>query len=131
MKRGSGVWYHISSYCKYSEENCSSRGELTDVIKYAALCRITGLASSRLREFTLLSRTREVRTTDDASVLDAQMRTWYWETHADPRQIAMEMQSKRQQVWGKKSSWDKLFQVISVEKRLMLQAERSLLHCTV
>ncbi len=32
-------------------------GELTDVIKYAALCRITGLASSRPREFTLPSRT--------------------------------------------------------------------------
>ncbi len=30
-ERGSGVWYHISSYCKYSEENCSSWGELTDV----------------------------------------------------------------------------------------------------
>ncbi len=25
----SGVWYHISSYCK---ENCSSQGELTDII---------------------------------------------------------------------------------------------------
>ncbi len=29
--------------CKYSEEDCSSRGELTDVIKYAAICRITGV----------------------------------------------------------------------------------------
>ncbi len=66
-KRGSGVWYHISSYCKYSEENCSSRGELTDVIKYAAVCRITGLASFHPREITLPSLTREVRTTEDAS----------------------------------------------------------------
>ncbi len=41
--------------CKYSEEDCSSWGELTDVIKYAALCRITGLASFHPREFTLLS----------------------------------------------------------------------------
>ncbi len=61
MKRGSGVWY-ISS-----EEDCSSRGELTDVIKYAALCRITGPALFRPREFTLPSRTCEVRTTEDAS----------------------------------------------------------------
>ncbi len=52
--------------CKYSEEDCSSRGELTDVIKYAALCRITRLASVRQREITLPSRTREVRTTEDA-----------------------------------------------------------------
>ncbi len=37
---------------------------MTDVIKYAALCRITRLASFRPREFTL---TREVRTTEDAS----------------------------------------------------------------
>ncbi len=56
------------SYCKYSEENGSSQGELTDVIKYAALCRITGLASSRPQEFTLPSRTCEVRTTEDASL---------------------------------------------------------------
>ncbi len=40
--------------CKYSEEDCSSQGKLTDIIKYAALCRITGL-------------THEVRTTEDAS----------------------------------------------------------------
>ncbi len=43
--------------CKYSEKDCSSRCELTDVIKYAAVCRITGLASCRC----------EVRTTEDAS----------------------------------------------------------------
>ncbi len=36
-KRGSGVWYHISFYCKYSEENGSSQGELTDIIKYGAV----------------------------------------------------------------------------------------------
>ncbi len=52
----------------YSEENCSSQGELTEVIKYAAVCRITGLASSRPREFTLPSRTCNVRTTEDASL---------------------------------------------------------------
>ncbi len=60
-------WCLIYFVCKYSEEDCSSRGELTDVIKYATLCRITGLASSRLREFTLPSPTREVRTPEDAS----------------------------------------------------------------
>ncbi len=36
-KRGRGVWYYISSYCKHSEGNCSSQGELTYVIKYAAV----------------------------------------------------------------------------------------------
>ncbi len=36
-KRGWGVWYYISSYCKHSEGNCSSQGELTYVIKYAAV----------------------------------------------------------------------------------------------
>ncbi len=60
-------WCLIYFVCKYSEEDCSSQGELTDVIKYAALCRITGLVSSRSREITRPSLTREVRTTDDAS----------------------------------------------------------------
>ncbi len=32
---------------RYSEEDCISWGELTDVIKYAAVCTITGLASFR------------------------------------------------------------------------------------
>ncbi len=53
--------------CKYSEEDCSTRGELTDVIKYAAVCRISGLASLRPRELTLSSLTHDVRTTEDAS----------------------------------------------------------------
>ncbi len=60
-------WCLIYFVCKYSEEDCSSRGELTDIIKYAALCRITGLVSLRPREFTLPSLTREVRITEDAS----------------------------------------------------------------
>ncbi len=54
-------------YLTYSEIVCSSRGELTDVIKYAALCRIPRLASSCPWEFTLLSLTREVRTNEDVS----------------------------------------------------------------
>ncbi len=54
-------------FCIYSDENCSSRDELIDVIKYASVCRITRLASFRPRELTLLSLTREVRTTEDAS----------------------------------------------------------------
>ncbi len=53
--------------CKYREEHCSSRGELTDVIEYAAVCRITGFTLFRPRELTLPSLTREVRTTEDAS----------------------------------------------------------------
>ncbi len=60
-------WCLIYFVCKYSEEDCSSRGEVTDVIKYAAVCRITGLASFRPRELTLQSLTHEVRTTEDAS----------------------------------------------------------------
>ncbi len=49
--------------CKYSEEDCSSRGELTEVIKYAAVCRITDLRHSVRGS----SHSREVRTTEDAS----------------------------------------------------------------
>ncbi len=60
-------WCLIYFVCKYSEKDCSSRGELTDVIKYAALCRITRLASFHPCEFTRPSLTREVRTTEDAS----------------------------------------------------------------
>ncbi len=33
-------WCLIYLVCKYSEEDCSSQGELTDVIKYAALSEI-------------------------------------------------------------------------------------------
>ncbi len=101
-RRGSGVWYHISSYCKYSEGNCSSQGELTDVIKYAALSRITGLVSSRPLEFTPqveLAKSELPRTKSEISILGIE---------------------KHQQVWGKKNSWYKLFQVISVEKWLIL-----------
>ncbi len=57
----------IHFICRYSKEDCSSRGELTDVIKYAAVCRITRLAPFRPREFTLPSLTHDVRTTEDAS----------------------------------------------------------------
>ncbi len=60
------AWGLIDFVCKYNEEDCSSRGELTDVIKYAALCRITGLASSRPQEFTLPSIICEVWTNEDA-----------------------------------------------------------------
>ncbi len=51
------IFHLIVNTGKY-KENSSSQGELTDVIKYAALCRITGLALSRLCE---------VLTTEDAS----------------------------------------------------------------
>ncbi len=54
-------WCLIYFVCEYSEEDCNSQGELTDVIKYAAVCRICP------RELTLPSLTREVRTTEDAS----------------------------------------------------------------
>ncbi len=59
--------YLIYLVCTYSEESSSSWGELTDVIKYAAFCRITGLASFCPQELTLPSLTREVWTTKDAS----------------------------------------------------------------
>ncbi len=48
--------------CKYSEEDCRSRGERADVIKYKNYwncCSVCGI--------TLPSLTREVRTTEDAS----------------------------------------------------------------
>ncbi len=48
--------------CKYSEDDCSSRSERTDVLKYA-----TGLASFRPQELILPSLTREVRTNEDES----------------------------------------------------------------
>ncbi len=81
-KRGSGVWYHISSYCKYSEENCSSQGELTEVIKYAALCRITGLASYRRGS----SHCRvEFAKSELMRMKVRKLRTWYLETRADLR----------------------------------------------
>ncbi len=72
-KRGSGVWYCISSYCN------TVLGELTDVIKYAAvpfaelpdLCPpVLGSSHSRVElAKSELPRT-QVRT----------LHTWYWET---------------------------------------------------
>ncbi len=59
-------WCLIYFVCNYSEQDCSSRCELTDVIKYTAVCRITGLASFHPQELTLPSLTREVQTTEDA-----------------------------------------------------------------
>ncbi len=60
-------WCLIYLAGKYSEEvHCSSKCQLTDVIKYAALCRITGLVVPSAG-FTLLSLTLEVQTTEDAS----------------------------------------------------------------
>ncbi len=54
------MWCLIYLVCTYSEDSSSSRGELTGVIKYAAVCRIAGLASFCPRELTLPSLTREV-----------------------------------------------------------------------
>ncbi len=107
----------------YSEENCSSQGELTEVIKYAAVCRITGLASSRPWEFTLPSRTCKVRTTEDVSLKLAYLHACrttspdYLPNLQDTLDRDGKADSNRSA--GKKSSWDKLFQVISVEKHLM------------
>ncbi len=66
LKRKEAVVFDIF-FCIYSQENCSSQDELIDVIKYTSVCRITRLASFRPRELTLLSLTREVWTTEDAS----------------------------------------------------------------
>ncbi len=53
-------WCLIYLVRKYSEEDCRSRGELTDVIKYRTCVVPTA-------GFTLPSLTREVRTTQYAS----------------------------------------------------------------
>ncbi len=98
--------------------------EVTDV-KYAAVCRSTRLVSSRPWEFRLPSQTCEIRTTEDASpkfsclVLRNARRL----TSPDylPNLLATldyDGNADSDRAWEKKSSWDKLFQVISVEKRL-------------
>ncbi len=40
MKNEKRQWCLIYFVCKHIEEDCSSRGELTDVVKYAGVCRI-------------------------------------------------------------------------------------------
>ncbi len=124
--------------CKYSEEDCSSRGELTDVIKYAALYIITGLASVRLRELTLLSLTSEVRTTEDASpkfayfVLRNVSRPNVKSPDYLPNLLGTldsDGNADSNRSGGKKCSWDILFQVISVEERLMFHRTNRCLGC--
>ncbi len=107
------------------EENCSSRGELTDVIKYAAVCRITGLVSFRPREITLPSRTHKVRTTEDASPKFAYLVLRNARRPMSPDYLPnllgtldCDGNANINRSGVKKSSWDKLFQVISVEKLL-------------
>ncbi len=118
-------WCLIYLVCKYSEEDCSSRGEMTDVIKYAAVCRITGLASLRPREITLSSLTREVQTTEQVRNLC----TWYWVIpEYFPNLLGTldcdgNADSNRS---GGKSSLDIFFQVISVEKLMFHRSNRCL-----
>ncbi len=124
--------------CKCNEEDCNSRGELTDVIKYTALCRITGLASFRPWEITLPSLTREVRTTEDASpkfvylVLRNACRPNVTSPDYLPNLLGSldrDGNAESNRYGGKKSSWDILFQVISVEKRLMFHRTNCCLGC--
>ncbi len=117
-KRKEAVVFDII-YHKYSVEDCTSQGELTDDIKYAALCRITGLASSRARGFTLPSRTRKVWTTEVACPKCAYLVMRNVQTYVTRQFDKTAMEAQTAKGLGEKSSWDKL-QVISVEKRLML-----------
>ncbi len=124
------LWCLIYFVCEYSEEDCSSRGKLTHVIKHAAVCRITGLA--------LPSLTREVRTTEDSSlkfaylVLRNTRRPNVKSPDYLPNLLCIfrtRWKRRQQQVWGKKSSWDILFQVISVEKQLLFHITNCCLGC--
>ncbi len=78
----------IFRYCKYSEENCSGQGELTDVIKYAA--ELLDLRRPIHEKF----RTCKVRTTEDAC--PNFLCTFDHDGNADSNRP------------GEKSSWDKL-----------------------
>ncbi len=95
---------------------CHPIKEIPWPLVYAALCRFTGLVSFHPGEFTLLK----------SKLPRTQIQTlcpWYWETRADLHHQTMclffsvlgPQWKRRQQVWGKK----KLFQVISVEKRII------------
>ncbi len=104
-------WCLIYFVCKYSEEDCSSRGELTDVIRYAAVCRITRL---------YVAPSAGAHTPESNSCKSElprmqvrNLRTCYWETRAD---LTLSHQTiclifsvlrpgwkcRQQQVWGKK-----------------------------
>ncbi len=123
--------------CKYSEEDCSSRGELTDVIKYIALCRITRLALFRPWELTLPSLTREVRTTEDASLkfVFLVLRNTHSPNVKSPDYLS-NLLGTLDRDWnadsnrsGGKKSWDILFQVISLEMWLMFHRTNHCLGC--
>ncbi len=125
----------IYFFCKYSEEDCSSQGELTDVIKYAAVCRITGLVSFHLHELTLPSLNREVRATEDASLKFAYLvlrntrrpnvKSSDYLLNLLGTKTTMEDSNRSEG----KSSWDIFFQIISVEKLLMFHRTNRCLGC--
>ncbi len=164
MKRGNAVWYNISFHCNVHSLNYIStainmfkwnRKEavvfdiifhlIVNTVRKITVAEASWLTLSstllfaelpdfRLRELTLSSLTREVRTTEDASPKFAYLvlrntrrpnvtRLFaYSSLYFRPR-----WKRRHQQVWGKKkmflgkkSSWDKLFQVISAEKRLYM-----------
>ncbi len=132
------VFYSLYFICTYSEEDCSSRGELTDVIKYAAACRITGLASFHPLELTLPSLTREVRTTEDESqkfaylVLINTCRPNVKSPDYLPNLLCSldrDGNANSNRSGGTKSSWNIFFRVISVEKRIMFHRTNRCLGC--
>ncbi len=75
-KRGSGVWYRISSYC--------NTGELTDVTELPDLCPpVLRTSHSRVELVKSELPRTQVRT----------LRTWYWETAPDFPQLSQMVQS--------------------------------------
>ncbi len=130
-------WCLIYFVCKYSEEDCSSRDKLTDVIKDVAVCRITRLASFHPWELTLLSLTREVWTTEDASQKFAYLvlRNTRRPNIKSPDCLSNLLGSLDRDGnaysnrSGGKSLLDMLFQVISVKKRLMFHRTNRCLRC--
>ncbi len=135
-KRGSGVWYisSVNTVRKIAVAKASGL-MLSSTLLFAEL---PVLVSSSVRgRLTLPRLTSEVRTTKDASPNFAYLvlRNTCRPNVRSPDYLlnllgtGPRWKRRQQQVWGEKSSWDIFFQVISVEKCLMLNRTNRCLGC--
>ncbi len=134
-KRGSGVWY-ISSVNTVRKIAAAEASWLTlsSTLLFAELPDLHRSVNGRSHSRVELVKSELPR------MQGRNLRTWYWETRADltlrHQTICLifsvlwtAMETQTATGLGEKCSWDILFQVISVEKRLMFHRTNCCLGC--
>ncbi len=132
-KRGSGVWYisSVNTVRKIAVTEASWL-MLSSMLLFAELPDLHRSVRGSSHDYFVKSELPRMQVRN--------LRTWYWETRAD---LTLSHQTiclifsvlrprwkrRQQQVWGKYSSWDIFFQVISVEKHLIFHRTNRCLGC--